>query len=273
MATVYTIANMSDKSLLNASIEELAAGFARDESLKGYRCLACGAAFEDGRVYAEGEALLLAERAAAAHVARSHGGAFALLKGLGDEAAGLPEVQAKVLDLLHEGKSDDEIAQVLGGKSASTVRNHRFNLRRREAEARVFLAMMRLVDERGEGAGRFLDYPAGMPARDERAAITEAEAAAVEAKYLEARTGPGGEPGIALASWPKRQKEKLVLLRRIAGLFEPGRRYAEPEVNAVLMPVWDDYVTIRRYLIEYRFLDRRPDGGEYWLVGGSAAPR
>lgn len=259
---------MIDNGLSNASIEELAAGYGRDESLKGFRCLACGAAFEDGRVYAEGEALLLPERAAAAHVARSHGGAFALLKGLGDEAAGLPEVQGKVLDLLFEGKSDEEIAEALGGKSASTVRNHRFNLRRREAEARIFLAMMRLVDERGAGAGRFLDYPAGMPARDERAAITESEAAAVEAKYLVARPGPGGEPGLALASWPKRQKEKLVLLRRIAGLFEPGRRYAEPEVNAVLLPVWDDYVTIRRYLIEYRFLDRKPDGSGYWLVQG-----
>jgi hypothetical protein len=26
----------------------------------------------------------------------------------------------------------------------------------------------------------------------------------------------------------------------------------------------DDYATLRRYLIEYRFLKRTPGGGEYW---------
>ena len=52
-------------------------------------------------------------------------------------------------------------------------------LRKREAEARVFLALMRLLDEGGSGAGRFLDYPAGMPAKDERAAVTERGSRAV----------------------------------------------------------------------------------------------
>jgi DNA-binding CsgD family transcriptional regulator len=254
--------NMNKLSLSGASVEDLVRGYARDDAAPGFRCLACGALFEEGRAYPEGEALLFPERAARAHVAGLHGGAFALLRGLGDEAAGLPEVQGRVLGLLHEGRSDEEIAAKLGGKSSSTVRNHRFNLRKREAEARVFLALMRLLDERGEGAGRFLDYPAAMPARDERAAVTEAEATAIEAKHL--RALPGG--GFAFASWPKRQKEKLVLLRRAAGLFETGRRYSEPEVNALLSPLWDDYVTIRRYLIEYHFLSRKPDGSEYWLA-------
>ncbi|HOX47797.1 MAG TPA: DUF2087 domain-containing protein [Spirochaetia bacterium] len=253
---------MSELNLSGASVDDLARGFARDEAGPGFRCLACGALFEDGRAYQEGEAFLLPERAARAHVQRAHGGAFALLRGLGDEAAGLPEVQGRVLGLLHEGRSDEEIAALLGGKSPSTVRNHRFNLRKREAEARVFLALMRLLDEGGSGAGRFLDYPAGMPAKDERAAVTEAEAAAIEARHL--RDLPGG--GFAFASWPKRQKEKLVLLRRAAGLFEAGRRYSEPEVNAILSPLWDDHVTIRRYLIEYRFLARKPDGSEYWVA-------
>ncbi len=143
----------------------------------------------------------------------------------------------RVLSLLYEGKSDAEIASALGGKSASTVRNHRFQLRRRESEARVFLALMKLLDEKGAGAGQFIEYPA---------------------------SAGSAQSGFVMHSWPKRQKEKLVLLRRIAELFEPVRRYKEKEVNAILLPVWDDYVTIRRYLIEYRFLDRKPDGSEYW---------
>jgi hypothetical protein len=71
---------------------------------------------------------------------------------------------------------------------------------------------------------------------------------------------------MALAGWPKKQKDKLVLLRLIAGLFQEGRRYAEKEVNAILAPVWPDHVTIRRYLIEYRFLDRKTDCSEYWRL-------
>jgi hypothetical protein len=100
-----------------------------------------------------------------------------------------------------------------------------------------------------------------MPAFDERAAVTPEEAAAVEARYFRV-----GTAGPAIAAWPRKQKEKLILLRRIAELFEPVRRYSEVEINAILSPVWYDYVTVRRYLIEYRFLDRKPDGREYWRI-------
>jgi len=202
---------------------------------------------------------MTAERATVEHVNAEHGGPFRALAALGDEAAGLPAIQGQVLRFLYEGKDDAEIARALGGKSGSTVRNHRFALRRREAEAKVFLALMRLLDEAGRGAGRFVEYPAAMPAFDERAAVTPEEAAAVETRYLRS-----GTSGLAIAAWPRKQKEKLILLRRIAELFEPARRYTEPEVNAVLGPVWYDHVAIRRYLIEYRFLDRKPDGSEYW---------
>jgi len=245
--------------LLNCSIDELVAGYASEDSV--FSCLYCEARFERGLVYGNADRFMEAERAAAEHVATVHGGPFRALAALGDEAAGLPEVQAKVLRLVFEGKNDAEIAKELGGKSASTVRNHRFNLRKREAEARVFLALMRLVDERGDGAGRFVSYPAALPTPDDRARITEAEAEVVEARCLRA-----GERGLAISNWPKKQKEKLVLLKRVAELFEPGRRYSEAEVNAILSPVWYDHVTIRRYLIEYRFLERKPDGSEYWRV-------
>ena len=233
-------------------------GYAREDS--GWRCMACGARFEEGRVYPEGERLLLPERAAREHVESRHGGPLGIILGMGREAAGLTEVQASVVRLLAEGRSDREIAAALGGKSASTVRNHRFQLRRREAEAQVYLALMALLDRRGTGAGHFVDYPAGMPDRDERAVVSLDEAAAIEAKYL--------GPGPRLARMPRREKEKLVVLRRVACLFEAGRRYSEKEVNAVLHPVHDDHVTLRRYLIEYRFLEREADGSAYWLREG-----
>lgn len=69
-----------------------------------------------------------------------------------------------------------------------------------------------------------------------------------------------------LKVFPPKQKRKLVILRVIAREFEAGRRYSEKEVNAVLKPIFADYATIRRYLLEYGFMDRTLGGKEYWLA-------
>jgi hypothetical protein len=245
-----------------ADLGALIDGFRRDAAEGVYRCLYCEHAFTEGMIYEVADGRADARMAVARHVAQAHGGPFAALLKRG--TAGLPAVQEKVLQLLYEGNTDDEIAKALGGKSASTVRNHRFTLRRRESEARAFLALSILLDRRRPGTPRFVEYPAAVAGLDERAVVSEAEAKAVEARNLEVLAGGG----LRLTGWPKRQKDKLVLLRRIAGLFEAGRSYTETEVNAILGPVWHDYVDIRRYLIEYRFLDRMSDCSQYWRLQG-----
>jgi DNA-binding CsgD family transcriptional regulator len=250
---------MSDH-LYQIEISGLVEGFRLDGIEASYRCLYCDAVFVEGMIYSVEGSNAEAKMAASLHVAHAHGGAFAAL--LSKRTAGLPAVQEKVLQLLYEGKSDAEIAKALGGKSASTVRNHRFALRKRESESRAFLALMRLLDRKRPDTPRYIEYPAAIAARDERAMVSEAEAKAVESRHV--RVLPEG--GISLTGWPKKQKDKLVLLRRIAGLFQEGRRYTEKEVNAILAPVWPDHVTIRRYLIEYRFLDRKTDCSEYWRL-------
>jgi hypothetical protein len=248
---------MSAIRLDYASIDDLVRGYALSDG--SYACLYCGASFEDGRVFQIEGGLAVARRAAEDHVARAHDGPFAALTGSG--AAGLPEAQERVLRLQYEGRTDAQIAADLGGKAVSTVRNHRLVLRRRESEARAYLALARLLEHRREARAGLIAYPAGLTVADERTRVTPDEAAAIESKYL--RTGRDG--AFSLASWPRKQKEKLVLLLRISSLFEPGRLYSEREVNAVLMPVWSDYVELRRYLIEYGFLTRKPDGSEYRL--------
>jgi hypothetical protein len=52
--------------------------------------------------------------------------------------------------------------------------------------------------------------------------------------------------------------------------FEPGRRFVEREVDAVLR-AWTagggvDHVTVRRYLVDHGLLAR--EGGDYWRIGG-----
>lgn len=242
-------------NLENLSIDDFVNGFAVKDG--EYACLYCGQSFEEGRVYTAAEGLVVARRAARAHVESEHGGPFRALSGLG--AAGLPEAQERVLRLRYEGLGDQEIAAELGGKAVSTVRNHRLALRRREVEARAFLALSRLADERRESRSLSVAYPQSLTVSDERTKVTPDEAEAIEGKYLRADR----EGRISLASWPRKQKEKLVLLLRISRLFEHGRAYGEREVNAVLMPIWDDYAELRRYLIEYGFLSRKPDCSEY----------
>ncbi len=62
-------------------------------------------------------------------------------------------------------------------------------------------------------------------------------------------------------------EESLQTLRNIAGQLERGRFYKEKEVNALLKVYYDDYITLRRYLIEHDLLARRPDGSQYWVKG------
>ena len=53
-------------------------------------------------------------------------------------------------------------------------------------------------------------------------------------------------------------------MRTIAKEFEEGIRYSEVQVNEILKDIYPDYVTLRRYLIEYDYLERTRDGSAYW---------
>ena len=69
-----------------------------------------------------------------------------------------------------------------------------------------------------------------------------------------------------LTEIPTKRSKRLIVLERIALEFEPGRRYDESEVNVVVGRFFNDYASLRRYLVDERFLDR--DHGEYWRAGG-----
>ena len=70
-----------------------------------------------------------------------------------------------------------------------------------------------------------------------------------------------------ITSLPARWSKKVVLMDHVARLFEPGLRYPEPVVNRRLRWVYDDYVTLRRYLVDAGFLSR--ENGVYWRSGGT----
>lgn len=232
-----------------------------------FSCLFCGRRYEMGVIYRCGEQLLEAEKAMRFHILDDHGPVFNALLSAGKEATGITAAQRKVLELLYEGKSDEEVARCIGGKAASTVRNYRFQFRRKRREALLQSAILELFEERSgrdTGDGReFYRFSSPLSVHDDRTMVTGEEADAIIAKYLE--TDAGGHAA-ELRRWPKKQKEKLVVLDRIALGFEPEREYTEKEVNAVLSGITEDYVTVRRYLIDYGFFERRPGGTGYRRV-------
>jgi hypothetical protein len=70
-----------------------------------------------------------------------------------------------------------------------------------------------------------------------------------------------------ITAMPASASKRRVLLDWLARRFEPGHRYAEIDVTAMLEGHTEDAVTLRRYLIDESFLDRSE--GMYWRSGGT----
>ncbi|BCR35854.1 DUF2087 domain-containing protein [Mariniplasma anaerobium] len=70
---------------------------------------------------------------------------------------------------------------------------------------------------------------------------------------------------LKLKVFPKKEKQKVILLQLIIQLFDQKMKYNESEINDILKPVYNDYVIIRRYLVDYKFLGRLDNGKLYWV--------
>jgi hypothetical protein len=67
---------------------------------------------------------------------------------------------------------------------------------------------------------------------------------------------------------PAPNRTKIPTLAYLASKFEEGRIYNEKEVNE-LINAWHtfrDYFILRRLLIDYKFLERTPNGEKYWVI-------
>ena len=70
-----------------------------------------------------------------------------------------------------------------------------------------------------------------------------------------------------LVTIPTARAKRLVVLDHVAKVFEPGVRYEEREVDALLRVFHDDHAALRRHLVDESFLSR--EAGVYWRIGGS----
>mgnify|MGYP002793171677 FL=1 len=67
-----------------------------------------------------------------------------------------------------------------------------------------------------------------------------------------------------LAQIPVKEDRRLEILEHLAKGFEPEVKLSEAEVNAKVMAWHEDYVMLRRMLVDYKFLSRSSDGRTYW---------
>ena len=69
-----------------------------------------------------------------------------------------------------------------------------------------------------------------------------------------------------LTAIPSQQRHLRVVLRWLAEQFAPERHYHEREVNALIKRYYPDCATLRRHLIDFRFMARAHD--YYWRLEG-----
>lgn len=246
----------------NLTIEEIKQGFVYKKESETYSCLICENTYEEGDVYTFNDRLLEAKKAIAYHIKQCHGSVFEHLVEVDKKYTGLTENQKSLLSYFNKGISDKEISKTTE-TSPVTVRNQRFSFREKAKQAKVYLALIELMEENyasGDSVeSRLVKIHNGATMIDERYAITEAEDEKVLNTYFTS------ENPLKLKSFPSKEKRKIVVLRKILTMFNVDRKYSEKEVNEILKDIEPDFATLRRYLIEYGFMERTTDCREYWV--------
>lgn len=250
--------------LLQISLEEVKGGYSYNAENATYTCLTCGKEFETGEVFSFDGRFYEASKAVRLHIEKEHGSMLKVLTSFDKKYTGITENQKELLTMIHEGLSDNEIAKKTGVAPA-TIRHQRFAFREKAKQAKLYLAIFETVEEvaaakKGKSAkDELVDVHSGAKMVDDRYYITKEEEDKVIESVFESL-----EP-LVLKVFSAKEKKKLVILRKIAAQFDRGRRYSEKEVNSILEPIYNDFATIRRYLIEYGFMERTLDCKEYWL--------
>ena len=67
---------------------------------------------------------------------------------------------------------------------------------------------------------------------------------------------------------PKKEKNKLLVLQIVLELLKAkSLEFTEKELNEAIKEIYSDYSLIRRYLVDYKFLERDNYGRIYKIVG------
>lgn len=248
------------ESIYGASLAEIKQGYAYRGETDSYYCLICGERFEEGFIYTIDGRMMDAHKAAGRHAEAVHGSMLRYLLALDKKATGVTDLQKQLIGLFAAGSPDAAIMEETGAGSVSTIRNHRFALKERAKQAKLFLAIMELMDG-ADVEARQAGAPLLQSAADVRNGMAFEEYQAMLDKYL-----PHGHAG-PLVGLPRKERRKTALLRHIATSFKKGRKYKEAEVDELLMRFMaDDYALLRGELVDHGCLRAEDDGSGYRLA-------
>ena len=247
------------------TVEQIEAGY-RMRADGAYECALCSTIFQKGEVFPIDGHFYDHHRAVQLHV-QAHGGVFERLLSLDKKYTTLTENQAQLMRMMQTGMSDAQIAAELG-VAASTVRHQRFMFREKAKQAKAYLSLFDLsIGSATPASDRSIPIHPTATMVDDRYKITKSEEDSVLKTYFSSLNP------LVLRSFPSKEKKKITVLRRIVTIFEKSKAYTELEVNAKLKEVYDDFATIRRYLIEYGFMQRSMDGKQYTRCQGGENSR
>ena len=249
------------KDFSNAAYADLKRGYTGSLAEGQFACLFCGDSFQVGEIYKVDGHLYEAQKAVEAHICDEHESVFDCLMAADKKETGLTDVQKELMSLFYRGLGDKDIATKTR-TSPSTVRFQRHHFRERARQAKMYLAIAELMEDSlrlNKNREEVVPLHAGATMVDERYMVTQKEADTIMEKYA-VSLNP-----LRLSGFPAKEKRKLVLLRHIAAQFTPGQVYKEKQINEALAAIYEDFATLRRYLIAYGFMARTTDCAEYWL--------
>ena len=240
----------------NATQEDLKKGYVDDNENERYVCLICGRSYQKGYIYKVNDELMDAMTKMKHHIEFVHGGIFQFLLSMDKKYTGLSDVQITLLKEFYQGEDDLTISHALN-VTKSNVRNHRFRLKEKAKQAKIFLTLYEMVEAKTDISQKMIDFHHTAKQVDERYAITEIE----RKKCIEKLFDEQGQ----LQRFPTKEKEKLIVLLKIVNELQTDLTYTEKELNHKLKEIYPDFPLIRRYLIEYGFMERKADGSSYWV--------
>ena len=245
---------MKNKKIEDAMIQELIDGYAHGylyngglyDKTKGYICLFCNTGFDEDCIFTVGKLTVNAKKAVKLHIHKEHGHIFRNLLSLDKTKTGLTDTQKEFLECYYGGLNDREIAGKMN-ISAATVRYQRYSFKEKVKQAKMILALSELLD-------RELELWGNQPPADENQKMLEMLFESLEPLKLK-----------TFDYKKKKEEKRQLILKTIVNQFEKDRKYTHKEVDAVLKEIYHDYATLRRFLVDYGYMERTGDCLEYWV--------
>lgn len=225
------------------SVEEVKQGY-REEGNE-ITCLLCGTYFIKGTNYKIDGVLYDAVAAVKKHIEKEHQSVKSYLLGMPSDYLGISDLQLQLLNFFSTGISDKEVADYLC-ISASTVRNHRFKLRERERQSKLFLALMELLQEDEHSTNFKINHE-----------VDDKEKKKIIEKYMT-------ESG-KLKQYPTYNKSQKIILEKILERFSLGKKYTEEQILETLSHIYKDYPMLKEELMNYDYLRKSNRADIYWI--------